>query len=65
MGQCLMQREIRQKTSFKVKADGGDIDALSGATVSSKGVCMALTKNIEIYERLKADIKEKVKTVKP
>lgn len=53
------------KTSFKVKGDGGDIDALSGATVSSKGVCAALTDNVEIYTRLKADIKEKVKTVKP
>ena len=53
------------KSNFKVKGDGGDIDAISGATVSSKGVCAAMAANVEIYERLKADIKEKVKTVKP
>ena len=53
------------KSNFTVKGDGGDIDAISGATVSSKGVCAAMAANVEIYERLKADIKEKVKTVKP
>lgn len=45
--------------SFAVKADGGDIDAMSGATVTSRGVCEAVTKANEIYKRLKPQIKEK------
>lgn len=53
------------KSNFKVKGEGGDIDAISGATVSSRGVAAAMAANVEIYERLKADIQEKVKTVKP
>ena len=31
------------KEPFKVKTDGGGIDALSGATVSSRGVCAAVS----------------------
>ena len=49
------------KDSFKVKSDGGQIDALSGATVSSRGVCAAVDDSSRIYERLKAKIKEKLK----
>lgn len=52
-------------STFKVKGDGGDIDAISGATMSSRGVSAALADCAGIYERLKADIKEKAKTVKP
>jgi electron transport complex protein RnfG len=44
------------KDSFQVKADGGDIDALSGATITSRGVCSALEDFIEIYDRLKDEI---------
>jgi len=46
---------------FMVTADGGDIDAVSGATVTSRGVCEALMDASEIYKRLKADIVEKLK----
>jgi electron transport complex protein RnfG len=49
------------KDSFKVKSDGGQIDAVSGATVSSRGVCAAVDDSSLIYERLKAKIKEKLK----
>jgi electron transport complex protein RnfG len=41
------------KQPFKVKADGGNVDALSGATVSSRGVSAALSDLSEIYKRLK------------
>jgi len=41
---------------FKVKSDGGNVDALSGATVSSRGVAAALTDLSKIYERLKPQI---------
>jgi Na+-translocating ferredoxin:NAD+ oxidoreductase subunit G len=46
---------------FQVKADGGQIDALSGATISSRGVCGAVVEAGEIYQRIKPDLKEKIK----
>ena len=45
--------------SFGVKADGGKVDAVSGATISSRGVCAALVSLGEIYKRLKSDIAQK------
>jgi len=52
------------KEPFKVKADGGQIDALSGATISSQGVCGAVVDSAEIYARLKKDIMERLKAFK-
>jgi len=49
---------------FKVKGDGGKIDAVSGATVSSRGVCGAVVASAEVYKRLKASIAEKAKSTK-
>jgi electron transport complex protein RnfG len=46
---------------FKVKGDGGKIDALSGATVTSRGVCGAVNSAVETYRRLKPSIMEKLK----
>ena len=46
---------------FKVKADGGQIDAISGATISSRGVCEAVAASVDIYKRLKTGIMEKMK----
>ncbi|MCD6304782.1 MAG: RnfABCDGE type electron transport complex subunit G [Deltaproteobacteria bacterium] len=46
---------------FQVKADGGQIDALSGATISSRGVCGAVVKAAEIYERLKPSLMQKIR----
>ncbi len=45
---------------FKVKPDGGQIDAISGATVTSRGVCSAVSDASAIYERLKGEIKKKL-----
>lgn len=50
------------KDAFKVKADGGQVDALSGATVTSRGVSMALTDASSIYTRLKPQLSEKIKS---
>lgn len=47
---------------FKVKDDGGEIDALSGATITSKGVCIAASQASDIYKRLKPQLQEKVKS---
>lgn len=45
----------------KVKPDGGVIDAISGATVTSRGVCVGVSNAAEIYKRLKPQIAEKIK----
>lgn len=47
--------------AVKVKADGGTIDALSGATITSRGVCAGVSKAIDIYKRLKDEILKKAK----
>ncbi len=47
--------------TFKVKADGGQVDALSGATVTSRGVAAGMTEAGLIYKRLKPKIEEKLK----
>ena len=49
------------KDPFKIRGDGGQVDAVSGASFSSRGVCGALNASAEIYMRLKADILEKMK----
>jgi len=46
---------------FKVKADGGQIDALTGATMSSRGVCGALVSAGEVYKKFKPEIIKKLK----
>jgi electron transport complex protein RnfG len=48
---------------FKVRGDGGDIDALSGATITSRGVCTAIMGISEAYKRLKPEIVEKTETM--
>jgi len=47
------------KEPFKVKTDGGEIDAVSGATITSKGVCAGITASSEFYKKLKPQIIEK------
>lgn len=46
-----------------VKDDGGDIDALSGATITSKGVCAAVNKAEILYGKLKTQIKEEASKI--
>jgi len=40
----------------KVQADGGKVDAISGATISSQGVCQAVTKAMTFYKQHKDGI---------
>ena len=42
-----------KKLPVKLKADGGEIDAISGATVSSVGALMAVSNAVEIYKEIK------------
>ena len=49
------------KDQFAVKTDGGQVDALSGATVTSRGVSAAVSDAVKVYEKLKPQITEKAK----
>ncbi len=49
---------------FKVKPDGGQVDAVSGATVTSRGVASAVTDAGAIFKRMKPQIAEKIKEFK-
>jgi Na+-translocating ferredoxin:NAD+ oxidoreductase subunit G len=44
-----------------VTADGGEISALSGATITSRAVCKGTTQAIEEYKKLKPQIIDKLK----
>ena len=46
---------------IKVTNDGGSINAISGATITSKAVCAAATEAADAYKRLKPQIMEKLK----
>ncbi len=48
--------------TFKVEQDNGEIDALSGATVTSRGVCAAVMESSDTYKRLKDMIVDNMKT---
>ncbi len=54
-------KKLAFKDAFKVKADGGQIDAISGATITSQGVCKAVTNASDVYKRFKEDIKNQIK----
>jgi electron transport complex protein RnfG len=47
--------------SYKVTKDGGKIDAISGATITSRAVAAGVTDVAGIYNRLKPQISEKMK----
>jgi len=45
-------------SNLATKEGGGEIDAMSGATITSVGVCLAAQKAQEIYTRLKPEIQK-------
>jgi len=49
------------KAPVKVVSDGGAVNALSGATITSRAVCVAVTDVATVYHRLKPQIEEKLK----
>jgi len=59
---CAQFKGLPMEEQFKVKGDGGQIDAVSGATVTSRGVCGAVTDSSAIYARLKDEILKKLKS---
>ena len=52
------------KETFKVTNDGGKVNALSGATITSRAVCSAASDAGMIYKNLKPQIVEKLKEFK-
>jgi electron transport complex protein RnfG len=46
---------------FGVTTDGGQISALSGATITSRAVCSGVNQAVETYNRLKPQLEEKIK----
>ncbi len=48
---------------FKVSKDGGQINALSGATITSRAVCLATTNVGAVYKKLKPEIQKKLATI--
>jgi electron transport complex protein RnfG len=50
---------------FKVTSDGGKVNAMSGATITSRGVCAGVTASGNLYKKLKPQIAEKLKEFNP
>ena len=46
---------------FGVTTDGGQISALSGATITSRAVCSGVNQAVETYNRLKPQLEEQIK----
>lgn len=44
-------KDISLDTEAKVTADGGSVDAISGATISSRGVCEAVNKGVDLFKK--------------
>jgi electron transport complex protein RnfG len=47
------------KTNFAIESDGGDIDGITGATYSSRGVCEAIRKSIKRLPEIEKMIQKK------
>ncbi len=50
------------QSAFKVTNDGGEISAISGATITSRAVCKATNQAIAKYEELKPKLLEEMKS---
>lgn len=46
---------------FSVLSDGGKVNAMSGATITSQALCTAATKAGNVYQKLKPQLAEKIK----
>ncbi len=54
-------KDLSINDAFKVTADGGRVNAMSGATITSRAVCAAATEAGGIYQRMKPQLIEKLK----
>ena len=53
-------KDLALEEPFKVTADGGSINAISGATITSRAVTAAATDAENIYQKLKPQLDEKL-----
>ena len=56
--------DLSLEDPFKVTQDGGTINTISGATLTSRAVSLAATEASDIYKQLKPQIEEKLKNFK-
>jgi len=49
------------KDLYQVTTDGGQVNAISGATITSRAVCGAATEAVKIYKELKPQISDQMK----
>lgn len=49
---------------FKIKKEGGQIDAISGATITSRGVAFGVSDAAKIYSRIKPAVSDKLNELK-
>lgn len=47
-------------TNFALKPDGGDLDAITGATVSARGRAEAVQRSVDLYPRVKAYLQDEL-----
>ena len=57
-------KDLSLENPIKVTQDGGTINAISGATLTSRAVSSAATEASSIYKKLKPQIEEKLKDFK-
>ncbi len=54
-------RELALDEEVNVTSDGGSINSISGATITSRAVCSATNDALKLYEKLKPQLTEKLK----
>ena len=57
-------RELSLEKPVNVTGDGGSINAISGATITSRAVCSATNDALKIYEKIKPQLADKLKEFK-
>jgi len=57
-------KDLPATEPVKVTADGGSINAISGATITSRAVTAATTQAVDIYKKLKPEIDDQLKSFK-
>ena len=57
-------RELPLDEQVNVTGDGGSINAISGATITSRAVCSATNDALKLYEKLKPQLADKLKEFK-
>ena len=54
-------RELPLDEQVNVTGDGGSINAISGATITSRAVCSATNDALKLYEKLQSQLADKLK----